>query len=189
MNITVPYCVCVRYSPVHSMNSALINNSETSWVEEFCCSKEQQTFTKQKEKHGRKFRHLLSKRSPVHSGLSLKDKWVMNLSSEELSALERNGLEKGLKFAIAPRKMPTAEIVAAVEESISQFNDDRYSGVLNLLPKTFKRMFSMRLYLLKRIRTGSYYLLTRVTMLCLWTNSNITSKLCICLMRKVRMQS
>ena len=95
------------------------------------------------EKHGRKFRHLLSKRSPVHSGLSLKDKWVMNLSSEELSALERKGVEKGLKFAIAPRKMPTAEIVAAVEESISQLNDDLYPGVLNLLPKTFKRMFSM----------------------------------------------
>ena len=75
----------------------------------------------------------------------------MNLSSKELSALERSGLEKGLKFAIAPRKIPTAEIVAAVEESISQLNDDRrhlvraevaYSGVLNLLP--FKRMFSMR---------------------------------------------
>ena len=103
MNITVPYCVCVRYSLVHSVNYALINNSETSWVEEFCCSKEQQTFTKQREKHGRKFRHSHSKRSPVHSGLSLKDKWVMNLSSEELSALERSGLEKGLKFAIAPR--------------------------------------------------------------------------------------
>ena len=82
MNITVPDCVCVRYSLVHSVNSALINNSETSWVEEFCCSKEQQTFTKQREKHGRKFRHLLSKRSPVPEGLSLKDKWVMNLSSE-----------------------------------------------------------------------------------------------------------
>ena len=27
----------------------------------------------------------------------------MNLSSVELSALERNGVEKGLKFAIAPR--------------------------------------------------------------------------------------
>ena len=49
----------------------------------------------------------------------------MNLSSKELSALERSGLEKGLKFAIAPRKIPTAEIVAAVEESISQLDDDR----------------------------------------------------------------
>ena len=37
----------------------------------------------------------------------------------------RSGLEKGLKFAIASRKIPTAEIVAAVEESISQLNDDR----------------------------------------------------------------
>ena len=65
----------------------------------------------------------------------------MNLSLKELPALERSGLEKSLKFAIAPRKMPTVEIVAAVEESISQLNDDRYSSVPNLLPKTFKRMF------------------------------------------------
>ena len=103
----------------------MINNSETSWVEEFCSSKELQTFTKQREKHDRKLRHLLSKRSPVNSGLSLKDKWVINLSSKELSALERNGLEKVLKFAIAPHENRTAEIVAAVEDSISQLNDDR----------------------------------------------------------------
>ena len=50
----------------------------------------------------------------------------MNLSLKELPALEGSGLEKSLKFAIAPRKMPTVEIVAAVEESISQLNDDRY---------------------------------------------------------------
>ena len=61
--------------------------------------------------------------------------------------------ESLLKFA--PRKIPTAEIVAAVEESISQLNDDRrhlvrveVSSILrraNLPPKTFIRMFSMRL--------------------------------------------
>ena len=48
----------------------------------------------------------------------------MNLSSKVLSVLERSGLEKGLKFVIAPRKIPTAEIVAVVEESICQLNDD-----------------------------------------------------------------
>ncbi|CAH3158681.1 unnamed protein product [Pocillopora meandrina] len=94
-------------------------------VEEFCSSKELPTFTKQREKHDRKLCHLLSKRSPVNSGSFLKDKWVMNLSSKELSALERSSLEKGLKFAIAPRKIPTAEIVAVVEDSISQLDDDR----------------------------------------------------------------
>ena len=56
---------------------------------------------------------------------SLKDKWVLNLSSKELSALERSGLEKGLKFAVAPSKIPTAEIVAAVEEGISRLNVDQ----------------------------------------------------------------
>ena len=48
----------------------------------------------------------------------------MNLPSEELSMLEQSGLEKGVKFAIALHKIPTAEIVAAVKESISQLNAD-----------------------------------------------------------------
>ena len=38
--------------------------------------------------------------------------------------LEQSGLEKGLRFAIALHKIPTAEIVAAVKESISQLNGD-----------------------------------------------------------------
>ena len=117
-------CLHALFSCSFSECSALINISKTSWVKEFCHSKEQQTFTKQREKHDRKFCHLLSKRSPVNSGSSLKDKWVMNLPSEELSMLEQSGLEKGLKFAIALHKILTAEIVAAVKESISQLNGD-----------------------------------------------------------------
>ena len=75
----------------------------------------------------------------------------MNLSFNELSAQERNGLEKDLKFAIAPSKISTAEIVAAVEESISQFHDDRRHLVraevisilrrAKFLPRTFKGCF------------------------------------------------
>ena len=45
--------------------SALINNSETSWVEEFCSSKELQTFTKQREKHDRILRHLPVRGPPL----------------------------------------------------------------------------------------------------------------------------
>ena len=81
-------------------------------------------------------------------------------SFEELSALERSGFEKGLKFSIAPRKIPTAEIVAAVEESISQLNDERrnlvraevtaYSGVLNLLPKNIQKDVFNALIALKK---------------------------------------
>ena len=85
-------CLRALFSRPLSELSALINNSETSWVEEFCSSKEQQTFTKQREKHDIKLHRLLSKRSPVNSGLSLIDKWVINFSSKELP--ERSGLEK-----------------------------------------------------------------------------------------------
>ena len=53
----------------------------------------------------------------------------MDLSSKQLSALERSGLEKGLNFAISGSKIPTAEIFAAAfEESISQLSaDNRHS--------------------------------------------------------------
>ena len=51
----------------------------------------------------------------------LKDRWALNLSSKELSALECRGLEKGLKFAmITSIKIPAAEIVAAAEEGNSR---------------------------------------------------------------------
>ena len=53
----------------------------------------------------------------------------MNLSSKQSSALERSELEEGLRFAIAPGKIPTAEIVAPVEESVSQLNDDHRHSV------------------------------------------------------------
>ena len=55
----------------------------------------------------------------------MKDKWVLNLSSKQLSELEWRGLEKGLKFAIAPSKIPTAEIIASVEEGIFRLDDDQ----------------------------------------------------------------
>ena len=71
-------------------------------------------------------------------------------SSKQLYALERSGLEKGLKFAINASKRPTAEIFPAYEEGISQLNDDHRHSVraevsklrrAKLLPKTFKIMF------------------------------------------------
>ena len=83
-----------------------------------CCSKEQLESLKQNVKHDKKLCRLLNKSCPDSSGSSLKDKWVLNLSSKELSELERRDLEKGLKFAIAPNKISTAEIIASVKDGI-----------------------------------------------------------------------
>ena len=58
---------------------------------------------------------------------------------QKKTALKRSGLEKGLRFAIVPSKIPTAQIVAVVEESIFQLNDDHghlvRAGVSSILKR------------------------------------------------------
>ena len=49
-------------------------------------------------------------------------KWVLNISSKPLTDTEESALQKGMNFAIAPKKIPIAEIVAAVEGSISELS-------------------------------------------------------------------
>ena len=49
-------------------------------------------------------------------------RWVKKLSSKKLTELERKGLEHGLKFAVAPNRILTAEIVASVEVGIFHLN-------------------------------------------------------------------
>ena len=75
-------------------------------------------------KHDKKLSRLLGSKSSEHSDLNLKKRWVINLSSKELTELERKGLEHSLNFAIASNRIPTAEIVASVEEAIFRQNDE-----------------------------------------------------------------
>ena len=48
------------------------------------------------------------------------EKLVLNISSKPLTDTEKFALQKGMNFPIAPKKIPTAEIVAAVEDSITK---------------------------------------------------------------------
>ena len=50
------------------------------------------------------------------------EKWVLNISSKPLTVNEKSALQKGMNFAIAPKKIPTAEFVAAVEDSITKLS-------------------------------------------------------------------
>ena len=74
-------------------------------------------------KYYKKLFRLLGSKSPEHSDSNLKKRWVVNLSSKELTELERKGLEHGLNFAIDPNRIPTAEIVASVKEA--DFSSER----------------------------------------------------------------
>ena len=104
--------------------SALIDCSEIQWIEEFCRSEERKESFKQREKHDRKLLRLIGKKPSDKSDTGLKQRWIKNLSSKELSELERKGLQHGLKFAVVPNRIPTAEIIASVEEGIFQLDDD-----------------------------------------------------------------
>ena len=52
-------------------------------------------------------------------------KWVVNLSSRSLSTSEHALLQKGLNFAPAPSRMPTARIVAAVECGLREVPEEK----------------------------------------------------------------
>ena len=68
---------------------------------------------------------MLSRRmnSPVDN------KWVMNLSSENLCTPERPILSKGLNFAPAPKKVPIPQIVAAVENGLRGVDEGTAEGI------------------------------------------------------------
>jgi hypothetical protein len=104
--------------------SDLIDCSEVLWIEEFCRSQFRKESIKQREKHDKKLLRLIGTKPSDKSGSNLKKRWVKNLSSKELSELERKGLEHGLKFAVVPNRIPTAEIIASVEEGICPLDDD-----------------------------------------------------------------
>ena len=87
-------------------------------------STERKVSTRLKEKHNKKLSRLLGNKPSEHPDSGLKKRWVKNLSSKTLTELEKKGLEHSLQFAIAPNRIPTAEIVTSVEEGIFHLKNE-----------------------------------------------------------------
>ena len=68
-----------------------------------------------KERHERKLTRLT-----IGQQEFIKKKWVINLSERELDNNEINLLRKGMNVAITPRNIPIKQIIASVEEGISE---------------------------------------------------------------------
>ena len=80
----------------------------------------ERAFVKVREKQRGKFvRQFERMRSKECSSKVDKSKWVINLSTRELMKEERAVLERGMKFAPAPKSIPRMDIVAKVEGAIS----------------------------------------------------------------------
>ena len=75
--------------------------------------------TRQKRKFDALLRNVQEwKCQEARENASRHAKWVVNLSSRTLSSAEKNVLSKGLNFAPAPCKIPTAHMVGAVESGL-----------------------------------------------------------------------
>ena len=84
-----------------------------------------------KDRQIRKFGRLLadkensenSTKKANTSGTVNKDKWVVNLSSKQLSSDQVSVLEKGLNFAVSPDKLPINDVIVATESACKDLPD------------------------------------------------------------------
>ena len=71
-----------------------------------------------------KFDRLL----PSHKNDNIdKSKWIMNLSSKELTEAQISVLQRGLNFSVTPRNIPKASMVASIESGIRNLPDSSKS--------------------------------------------------------------
>ena len=78
----------------------------------------EKAFVRTRENQKRKFNRQITDNKRRKEDKVDKGKWVVNLSKRPLSENEKKVLELGMKFAPAPKKLPTVEIVARVEDAL-----------------------------------------------------------------------
>ena len=73
--------------------------------------------------------------------------WILNLSSRVLTNTEERILQRGLNFATTPRKIPSMDVIAAVEGAARRLNIEEGSelrgSVCGLLKRARPPPFSM----------------------------------------------
>ena len=102
-----------------------LTTSDLEHLETLVYEQQDEEYSRIRSVHSKKLQVLTSK-----SNISLpddtvnRDKWVLNISSKPLNNTEMTALQKGTNFALAPKKIPTAEIVAGIEDGISGLPED-----------------------------------------------------------------
>ena len=78
----------------------------------------QKEMTSVKERHLKKLTNL-NKTTNLNDDTNVdKSKWIINLSSKQLSDQEKDLLAKGMNFCLTPTTVPKKEIIARVEDAI-----------------------------------------------------------------------
>jgi hypothetical protein len=105
--------------------TTVVSTNTMAEVEVHIAQAQKAEFDNTKTRQRRKFDSLVNKRKAVQmklkeqtnakSSVVDKNRWVMNVSSKELSDTEVSVLKKGLNFAITPKKMPIKEVITSTE--------------------------------------------------------------------------
>ena len=100
-------------------------------------------FATVKDRQRRKYETIRSHNNQISENIPCIDKsrWVINISSKEISENELNVLKKGLNFAATPPKLPVDDIIVATEEACNKLTDPMQaaslrSDVTRILRKT-----------------------------------------------------
>ena len=116
-----------------------ITPEEFHLVEKIHENSYKKSFELTKKRHIRKFNELINKNKVTQSATNITDKkkWVINMSSRQLTHIETNLLAKGLNFSITSKTLPNEDIIATVEYAYQLLKKDPTSKIKT---KTLKQL-------------------------------------------------
>ena len=84
------------------------------------------SFELMKKRHIRKFNEMISKNKVTQSATNITDKkkWVINMSSRQLTHIETDVLAKGLNFSMTFKALPNKDIIATVEDAVKDLEKE-----------------------------------------------------------------
>ena len=93
-----------------------ITTEEFALVEKIHENLLKKSFELTKKRHIRKLNELISNNKVTQSATNITDKkkWVINMSSRQLTHIETDLLAKGLNFSITSKTLPNKDIIATI---------------------------------------------------------------------------
>ena len=75
---------------------------------------------------------MISKNTVTQSPTNITDKkkWVINMSSRELTHIETDLLAKGLNFSIISKTLPNKDIIATIEDAVKDLEKEEAYTIL-----------------------------------------------------------
>ena len=103
-----------------------ITPEEFHLVEKIHENSYKKSFELTKKRHIRKFDELISKNRIRQSATNIADKkkWVINMSSRQLTHIETDLFTKGLNFSITSKTLPNKDIIATIEDAVKDLEKE-----------------------------------------------------------------